>query len=175
MIFAAVLLAGIPAGAMQSGMQQVPVADGVALFKRACFDPFPVPSAALTAIEDPALGLTKQIKTPTQAMQPGDAWVSPSARVTYVDAEWMPRNMGTPQCGVTVSLADAPQHLDVASAFAAGLGLPAGKLGKNGPSGQSRWDLPKADGSWRLFLSTQQTPSGVEMQAIMMNLRGKKK
>ena len=170
----AMQLAAPPAADMKSSMQPVSVEDGVALFKRVCFAPFPDPKAAQAVIADPALGLTKEGETPSQAMQPGDAWMSPTARVTYVDSEWLPRDFGNPQCGVTVALEGAPEHLAIEAAVIATLALPPGKGGKNIPRGQTQWDLPRGPDTWRMFLSTETTPSGKEMRVIMMNLRGKK-
>ena len=159
---------------MKSSMQPLPVAEAAALFKRVCYDPFPDPRASLAVIADPALGLAKLPETPSQAMQPGDAWSSSSARVTYVDAEWLPRDFGSPQCGITVALDGAPEHLAVEAAFVAAMALPPGKGGKNKPTGQTQWDMPHAPDNWRLFVSTSTTPSGKELRATIMNLRGKK-
>ena len=167
--------AGIPAADMKSSMQPLSAIEAVALFKRVCYDPFPDPKASLAVIADPALGLTKLPETPSQAMQPGDAWTSPTAQVTYVDAEWLPRDFGSPQCGITVALDSAPDHLTVEAAFITAMGLPPGKGGKNGPSGQTQWDMPHAPDSWRLFVNTSATPSGKELRATIMNLRGKAK
>lgn len=170
------LQAAGPLGAdMQSSMQPLPVAEAAALFKRVCYAPFPDPKAALAAIADPALGLTKLPETPSQAMQPGDAWTSPGAQVTYVEADWLPRDFGSPQCGVVVKLEGAPDHLAVEAGFVSALGLPPGKGGKNKPNGQTQWDLPHAPDTWRLFVSTNTTPSGKELRATIMNLRGKAK
>ncbi len=161
---------------MQSPMQAVSVDKGVDLFKRICFTPFPDPAAAQQAIADPALNLVKQTKTPTEAMQPGDRWTSNMVQVSYVDADWMPRDIGSPQCSVTVLLEGAPQHSDVATVFKSALALPEVKLGKNGARAQTTWDVPGRDpDKWRIFLTTENTPSGPEMRAIIMNLRGKKK
>lgn len=166
--------AGIPAADMKSSMKQVSAAEAAELFKRVCYAPFPDPKASLAVIADPALGLTKLPETPSQAMQPGDAWTSPTARVTYVDADWLPRDFGSPQCGITVALADAPDHLAVETAFITAMALPPGKGGKNKATGQTQWDMPRAPDSWRLFVSTSTTPSGKELRATIMNLRGKK-
>ena len=161
---------------MQSSMRPVAMAEATALFKRVCFDPFPDPKASLAVIADPALGLSKQPETPSQAMQPGDSWTSPTAQISYVDAEWLPRDFGSPQCGMTVALAGVPEHLAVEATMTTALGLPSGKGGKNKPRGQTEWNIPgKGADIWRLFLTTQTTPSGKEMRVIIMNLRGKAK
>jgi hypothetical protein len=174
----AILLAlqAAPLTATKSSMEPVSVDSGIALFSKLCFEKFPDTKAALEAIADPPLGLTKEIKTPTQAMQPGDSWTSASARVTYVDADWLPRDFGSPQCTVTILLAGEPSHGEAAQAMATKLALPPVKFGKDGPSAQTRWDKPSvAPAIWRIFLTTQKTPSGTEMRMVNMNLRGKKK
>ena len=165
-----------PGDGLQSTMEPVSAQEAVGLFQKVCFDPFPDPQASQAAIADPALGLEKMVETPSQAMQPGDTWTSARAKVGYVDADWMPRDLGSPQCSVVVALDGKAVHGDVANAFAAKLGLPEGKIGKNGPHATSRWDVAGRDpDSWRIFLSTQQTFSGTELRMTMMNLRGKKK
>ena len=165
-----------PLAEMKSLMQPVSSDEGIALFQQICFSKFPDPKAAMEVIVDPAMGLTKQPETPSQAMQPGDAWTSPKARVTYVDAEWMPLDMGSPQCSVTVVLQGQPLHSEVAAAMVESLKLPNVKFGKNAVSASTKWDVPQSNGDkWRLFLSTTQTPSGTEMFTVIMNLRGKKK
>jgi hypothetical protein len=161
---------------MQSSMRPVPSAEAVALFKRVCFDPFPDTPRVLGAIADPALGLSRLPETPSQAMQPGDAWSSATAQITYVDSEWLPRDFGNPQCSLTASLAGNPEHLAVEAEMTAALGLPPGKGGKNKPRGQTEWNLPgRAPDSWRLFMSTTTTSSGKELRATIMNMRGKRK
>ena len=173
-IFIAVQAA--PLADMKSLMQPVSAAEGIGLFQQICFSKFPNPKAAMEVISDPAMGLTKQPETPSQAMQPGDAWTSPKARVTYVDAEWMPFDLGSPQCSVTVVLQGQPLHSEVATTMVETLKLPDVKFGKNAASASSKWDVPQPNGDkWRLFLNTTQTPSGTEMYTVIMNLRGKKK
>jgi hypothetical protein len=169
-------LAGIPDDAMKSSMEPVSIEASVSAFKQICYDPFPSPAASLAIIGNPALGLTQQPKTPSQAMQPGNAWSSRTLEIFYADADWLPRTLGAPQCAVTSLLAGSAVHTDVASAFAAALKLPAGKIGKNGPLAQSQWDMPGRNADkWRIFLVTQLTPSGTEVRATIMNLRARKK
>ena len=178
-IFVALQIA--PLAEMKSEMQPMSVDEGVALFQQICFDKFLDSDAVLNIVADPAMSLTKQLKTPTQAMQPGDVWTSPKARVTYVDAEWMPLDIGSPQCSVTVVLQGQPVHSEVAAAMTAALKLPDVKFGKNASNASTKWastkwDLPQTNGDkWRLFLNISQTPSGTEMRTVIMNLRGKKK
>jgi hypothetical protein len=169
-------LQAAPLAEMKSSMQPVSVQEGVALFQQVCFAKFPDPKAAMEIIADPALGLTKLPETPSQAMQPGDAWTSPKAQISYVDAEWMPMDMGSPQCSVTVVIEGQPLHSTIAGAMTTSLQLPLVKFGKDAASAQTRWDIPQPNGDkWRMFLSTSQTPSGTEMRTVIMNLRGKKK
>lgn len=176
MITILIALQAAPLAEMKSTMQPVSVDEGVELFNQVCFAKFPDPKAAMEIIADPAMGLSKLPETPSQAMQPGDAWTSPKAQVTYVDAEWMPMDMGSPQCSVTVVLEGQPLHSEVAGAMTETLKLPDVKFGKNANSASTKWDVLQPNGDkWRMFLSTSQTPSGTEMRTVIMNLRGKKK
>lgn len=165
-----------PMAEMKTTIQTTSVEEGVASFKRICFDPFPAPAATLAAIEDPALGFVRSPKTPLQAMQPGDRWTSAKAVVTYVDAPFLPADFGSPQCSVTVALDGNPPHGQAAAALSSNLALPTTKIGKDGAKAQTMWDIPQTNGDkWRVFLTTEQTPNGSEMQMNIMNLRGKKK
>ena len=176
MITLLLLLQAAPIAEMKSSMQPVSFEEGVALFRQVCFAKFPDPKAAIAIIADPALGLTKLPETPSQAMQPGDTWTSPKAQVTYVDAEWMPMDMGSPQCSVTVVIEGQPLHSTIAGAMTSSLQLPLVKFGQDAASAQTKWDISQPNGDkWRMFLGTRQTPSGTEMRTVMMNLRGKKK
>jgi hypothetical protein len=169
-------LQAAPLGEMKSSMQPVSLEDGVALFNNICFEKFPDSKAVMEIIASPELELTKLPETPSQAMQPGDAWTSSNARVSYVDADWMPVDLGSPQCSVTVVLNGEPLHSDIASAMTTKMQLPIVKYGKNSANAQTKWDIPQSNGDkWRLFLSSTQTPSGTELRAVIMNLRGKKK
>lgn len=165
-----------PIAEMKTTMQTVLVEEGVATFKRICFDPFPAPAAALAVIEDPALGFVKSPKTPSQAMQPGDRWTSAKAVATYVDAPFLPADFGSPQCSVTVALDGNPPHAQAAATLISSLALPTTRIGKDGANARTMWDVPQTNGDkWRIFLTTEQTPNGSEMQINIMNLRGKKK
>lgn len=165
-----------PIAEMKSAMETVPVEEGVATFKRICFDPFPDPAASLAAIDSSDPAFTKSPKTPSQAMQPGDRWTSTRAEATYVDAAWLPIDFGAPQCSMTVALTGEVAHSIVAAALGSALALPATKFGKDGRSARTMWDVPQANGDkWRLFLTTTQTPSGTEMRTNIMNLRAKMK
>ena len=169
-------LQAAPLAEIKSSMHPVSVEESVAIFNRICFAKFPDAKAAKGIIADPALELTKLPETPSQAMQPGDAWTSPKAQVSYVDADWMPMDMGSPQCSVTVVIEGQPLHSTIAGAMTTSLQLPLVKFGKDAASAQSKWDIPQPNGDkWRMFLSTSQTPSGTEMRTVIMNLRGKKK
>lgn len=169
-------LQAAPIAEMKSSMQPVTIQEGIALFNQICFAKFPDAKAARENITDPAMGLTKLPETPSQAMQPGDAWTSPKMQVGYVDADWLPMDFGSPQCTVTVVLEGKPSHNSIAGALTTGLQLPAVKFGKDSANAQTKWDIPQSNGDkWRIFLSTNQTPNETEMRTVIMNLRGKKK
>ena len=161
---------------MKSDMSKVSAEDAIGLFKNVCFDNFPDSAATLAEISKQELALVKQPKTGSQAMQPGDSWFSKSARVTFVNAEWLPRDLPSPQCAITSILSASPVHSEIASSLATTLSLPEGKIGKDSPRSQSRWDMPGVGvDKWRIFLTTQVTPSGPEITISLLNLRGKKK
>lgn len=169
-------LQAAPLADMKSSMQPVPLDEGVGLFNQICFETMPDPKAAMNIINSPELELVKLPETPTQAMQPGDAWASPKMSVTYVDAQWLPMDFGSPQCSVTVLIEGDATHSALATAMQAKLQLPAVKFGKDAESARTMWDIPQTNGDkWRLFLTSTITPSGTQMTASIMNLRGKKK
>jgi hypothetical protein len=171
------LIAAAPLEDMKGTLQPVAIGDAAGLFKKLCFDPFPESAKFTALIADPTLGFVKKPKTPSEAMQPGDIWYAPNASVTYSDADWLPRDLPSPQCTVTVALEGAPTHAEVASAVAAALALPAVKSSGSPARATSQWDMPgRGTDKFRLFLNTQALPSGShEANLILLNLRGKKK
>jgi hypothetical protein len=85
-------------------------------------------------------------------------------------------DFGSPQCSVTVVLEGEPLHSAIATTLQAKLQLPTVKFGKEAESARTMWDVPQTNGDkWRLFLTSTKTPSGTQMSATIMNLRGKKK
>lgn len=174
---ALLLAAGAAPADMQGSLEPVTTGDAVSLFRKLCFDPFPEAAKFTAVIADPALGFTKVPKTPSEAMQPGDSWYSSRANVTYADAEWLPRDLPSPQCTVTVRLDGAPAHADIAAALGTALSLPAVKARGGAARAVSQWDMPgQAPDKLRLFLETQALPSGAhEARFALLNLRGKKK
>ena len=174
MISALLMLMSTPLNEMKSSMEPVSMDQGISMFSKLCFEKFPDSKAVLDAIGDPALGLTKLPKTPSEAMQPGDSWSSSTARVTYVDADWLPSDFGSPQCSATVLLSGKPSHSSIAKAMTTKLALPTVKFGKDGARAQTKWDKAGlALATWRIFLTTEQTPSGIQMRVINTNMRGK--
>jgi hypothetical protein len=169
-------LQAAPLAEMKSSMQPVSLDESVGLFSRICFETMPDSKAAMEVINSPDLELIKLPETPTQAMQPGDAWASSKLAVTYVDAQWLPMDFGSPQCSVTVVLEGEPLHSAIATTMQTKLQLPTVKFGKEAESTRTMWDVPQTSGDkWRLFLTSNKTPSGTQMSATIMNLRGKKK
>ncbi|NYT39803.1 hypothetical protein HZY97_03465 [Sphingomonas sp. R-74633] len=148
----------------------VSAADAVALFKRVCADPFPDPARFKAAVEAPDLGLRIVTKPPEAMGQPGDRWNGRNAQFSYTSADWLPRDLPSPQCSMRVRLASVPDHAGIAAATAEGLGLPAGKTsGKRRQTTQ--WDV----GNARYFLNTATLPDGTyEMSLMLLNLRDKK-
>ena len=163
--------------AMQSSLQSVDANEAVNLFKQICFDPFPDPAKFDAVVAASAFGLVKAPETPSEAMQPGDAWYSAKARVTYVNADWLPRNFGTPQCSVTVNVGGNPTNADIVNILINELKLPNAKSSGNAANTLNQWDLPGIGADkWRLFARTQAgLPGGFEAQFSLLNLRGKKK
>lgn len=165
-----------PVAEMKSSMPPVSIEESVEFFNKVCFETFPDAKRALEVIASPDLQLSKLPETPSEAMQPGDAWSSPKARVTYVDADWLPLDLGSPQCSVTMVVNGQPLHSEIASVMAATLQLPAVKFGKERRSSETMWDVPQTNGDkWRLFLTSTKTPSETEFHAVIMNLRSKRK
>jgi len=144
--------------------------DAVALFKRVCVDPFPDPVRFKAAIEAPELGMRIVPKPPEAKGQPGDRWDGPNAQFSYTSADWLPRDLPSPQCSMRTRLAATPDHAAIAATTAQGLGLAAGKTsGKRQPTTQ--WEV----GSTRYFLNTATLPNGAyEMSITLLNLRDKK-
>lgn len=145
------------------------------LFKTICFDAFPDPAAAAEAIATHPAGFVKIEKSGMSATQPGDAWTSGDITVTYVDADWLPRDLPSPQCSVSVPLTAGASHSEIATAFGSNFDLPKGKIGKDKPRSISRWDMPgEGKDTWRIFLATEPDGQGSTLQISLLNLRAKK-
>lgn len=151
-------LLGQPATAQSDTPAEAEAA--VEAFKTICFDAFPDPDAIVAEIEKPSRGLVKLEKSARESLQPGDTWESDGYDVGLVAADWMPKDIPSVQCSVTTLVGDQVVHPDGANELAQLIGLGKGKIGKDRPRSQSRWDLK--DKNWRLFYST--SPEGNEVR-----------
>jgi hypothetical protein len=155
-------------------LQPMSAVDAVALFKRVCVDPFPDPARFETALAAEDDTYQKTPKTPEQAMQPGDSYYSNRAQFGYAAADWLPRDLPSPQCALTVRLDAAPDHPAIASATAAAIGLPPGKTSGKGRI-QTQWDVGAPGGKFRYFMTTSPALADTyQLRITLLNLRGKK-
>lgn len=155
-------------------LEPVAAADAVALFKRVCVAPFPDPERFKTVIASPDLAMRITPKTPEQAMQPGDSWYNATVQVGYAAADWLPRDLPSPQCHLTARLDTSPDHPAIVAAATTALGLTAGKTSGKGRV-QTRWDVQLPGSIHRYFLETTPGLGGsYQIRLSILNLRGKK-
>lgn len=170
------MLAALTSPQVQDGGTLEPLSPNaaVALFKRVCVEPFPDPARFAQGIAASDLGMRKTPETPEQAMQPGDSWFSSTAQVGYAAADWMPRDLPSPQCMLTARLSEVPDHAAIAAAAATTLGLPPGKTSGKGRV-QTQWDVTGPSGRFRYFLTTMPALAGsYQLRFTILNLRNKK-
>ena len=170
------LLMATQAVASSDGVDQIATAEtAFEIFDEICFSTFPDPDAAIVAIDSHTAKFEKQTKTGMQAQQPGDLWFSGDMKITYASAEWLPRDLPSPQCSVSTPFASDQTHRELAAAFISRFNLPEGKIGKDKPRASSRWDMPgMGNETWRIFLSTETTDGEKSVRISLLNLRGKK-
>ncbi len=145
------------------------------IFDEICFSTFPDPDAAVAAIDNHSANFEKQVKIEMQPQQPGDVWLSGDTKVTYISADWFPRDLPSPQCSISAPFTPDRTHSEIAVAFGSRFDLSNGKIGKNKPIASSRWDMPgKGNDTWRIFLSTETANAGNRIRISLLNLRDKK-
>ena len=167
---AAALFVGQPASAAEPLSEPVTAEWVVASFKSLCFDPFG-DRAALTARVAASDADFVQVE-PAQPMPGSTGWQSPKALLGYTDGTFLPRDLPSPQCRLSVSAAPGYDHAATAAALAGALGLPPAKAkGKNGRF-QSEWNLagPKGE-KRRIFLSQEPAAGAVRVNVSLLNLR----
>lgn len=140
------------------------------VFKDICFDNFPTAEAVLAEIEAPGRALVKEEKTGFAATQPGDTWTTDKFSVMFMSADWLPSSIPSVQCSVSGILDVPTTHPESSAELAALLGLEKGKVGKDKPRSQSRWDIK--DKQWRVFYSRE--PDGEQTRVRYSLLKLKK-
>lgn len=168
----ALLLSAAPADV--AALQPIEPGDAIALFKRVCADPFPDPTRFAAAVAAEPGPFRKLVKTPAEAMQPGERYDGDRAQIGYSDGIGLPLDLPAPQCTVGARLATAPDHPAIAAAAAAALGLPVGKTRGKGRL-ETQWDAATPAGRFRYFFVTETTAAGTyEFRLTLLNLRGRK-
>ncbi len=144
------------------------------IFKEVCFSKFPDPDAAASAIAAHPAAFEKVEKTGPAAQQLGDTWTSGDIKIFYASADWLPRDLPSPQCGVSVPLKSDQSHRELATEFMSDFDLPEGKIGKDKPRSSSRWDMQgEGKDKWRIFLATESNQEGDLLSIRILNLRAK--
>lgn len=143
------------------------------VFQTYCVVPFPDAAAFQNAINDDANGFGIIEKTEAQQRQPGERWTNGFITLSYIDADWMPRDIPSPQCHVTALLDEPLDHLNTAQRLSVDL-----KLGKGRSSGRANinktvWniDLPTGETARVFFDSRPASNGGFEISLNMLRLR----
>lgn len=168
----AALVLAIEAATVLPQPQPIAMNDGIAVFTELCLEGFPDPARAAQARANEALGLVLVPKPAAMAQQPGERWTSERFELSYADADWLPRDLPSPQCAVTFSIPEQRNHLSLAQEVGSIFPSAKGKLGKDKPRGLSRWDMqPSAGLTFRAFLETQAGPDRTQVSLRLLNLR----
>lgn len=136
-------------------------------FQSICFDNFGDPSAIENSLADPTRGLVKREKTGFDATQPGDVWDAEAYSVSFMHADWLPKDIPSLQCSLSATYPETSPHPEFAAEIAMRLGLDRGRIGKDRPRSQSRWDF---NDNWRLFFSTEPDGEGMKVRYSLLLL-----
>ena len=144
----------------------------VSAFKSLCVDPFGDRAAVEKAVT--AFANTtefRKVQPDAGAPQTGLVWESAKASLSYTDAEWLPRDLPSPQCSLQ---AETPEfdHVAAAQALEANMPIGAGKQRGKNERLSTQWDFKTANGAKRrLFLSSEPGGPGKVVRVSLLNLR----
>lgn len=142
-------------------------------FKRYCADPFPNAQGFVQAISDDSSGFNKVEKTPDQRQQPGDQFTNGFISLSYVDGDWMPVNVPSPQCRVSARLNGDFDHLAAAQKLQSALALTQGKSSGRANVNKTIWNLTLPTGeAARIFFDSRPASGGShDISLNMLRLR----
>lgn len=141
-------------------------------FKSLCFEPFGDKAEVEKAVAAFAeMTEFRKIEPDPGAPQMGVVWESPKASLSYTDAEWLPRDLPSPQCSLQFETPEF-DHLGAAQAFEANMPIGAGKQRGKNERLSTQWDFKGAnDAKRRLFLSSEPGGPGKVVKVSLLNLR----
>ena len=138
-------------------------------FNTLCVEPFG------DAAKVEAAASTAGLKRPEtkSGLVVGNAWQSDAIDLMYSDAEWLPRDLPSPQCAIMVRAPAGTDHNALIAAVQAKLALSEPKTkGKKGRF-ESEWNLaPTGKDKRRIFVKSEPSPTGVAIRLSLLNLRG---
>lgn len=142
-------------------------------FQTYCAEPFPDAAAFRTAIEGNASGFGLIEKSAEQSRQPGDQWTNGFITLSYVDADWMPANVPSPQCRVNAHLDEALDHLNIAQRLSVEMELGSGRSSGRANVNKTIWNnaLPSGEPVRVFFDSKPARSGGYDISLTMLRLR----
>jgi len=142
-------------------------------FQKYCAEPFPDAAAFRTRVESSDSGFGLVEKSGDQSRQPGDQWTNGFITLSYVDADWMPLNMPSPQCRVTAHLDEALDHLNTAQRLSVEMELGKGRSSGRANVNKTIWNYQSPTGETvRVFFDSKPARNGgYDISLLMVRLR----
>jgi len=140
------------AQASSSEVQSFP--DAFAVFEEYCVQPLPSPDAFLAALRASTLGW-QRVEKRERRLDPPNYFQGRVGELSYVLADNLPTNIGSPTCHFEFKTNSTYQHDEAAQLVAAELNLGAGTSEGTRRRPQTKWETRTAEGMpIRVFLSS---------------------
>ena len=116
----------------------VTVAEAVQEFRAICVDTLGEPAAFSARRDASAWGYRPRRESPAMLRQPGDSWEADRGLLFHASADWLPKDLPSPQCRLTVAATGVglPAALDE---IGAQLGLGKPRIEGKAPEMRATW------------------------------------
>jgi hypothetical protein len=131
-------LLAVALSAFPQPLTPVSVADAVQEFRTLCVDTLGEPSAFAAKRDASAWGYRPRKESPAMLRQPGDGWDAERAILFHASADWLPKDLPSPQCRLSVAASGVslPTALDE---IGAQLGLGKPRVEGRAPEMRATW------------------------------------
>jgi hypothetical protein len=158
--------AAVPADAGMSGAWLA------SFFNEVCFGPFGQSEAVQKAVETSQSMTFTPIDARPGAPQMGRAWEAPKASVSYTDAEWLPRDLPSPQCTLSLSAEQSFDHLQSVNSIQEVMPIGMGRTKGKANAFQTEWNFVGPRGEKRrMFMKSSPAGNGISVSVSLLGLR----
>ena len=151
-------------------VEGIGTAQGIFLFKDACYNRFPDISTLRKAMSGPELKAWNFRKAPSDRSEPEERWISSKAVVTLSKSAKRSGNRIDPECSVTVRLFGIRSHVELVSALFYLIEPKPTQIAWTEDEGPSAWKLSGPKGDQKIALTTTKTSDGMVCNIKLTNL-----